>query len=74
VPVVRFAAFYITGWTGQGSGFDNPCLGAGDEMPTNPAELVGRFIQYVDTPNNGGAGGATCDFTAIDPCTAVMVE
>jgi Flp pilus assembly protein TadG len=74
VPVVRFAAFYITGWTGQGSGFDNPCLGNGDEMPTNPAELVGRFIQYVDTPNTGGAGGATCDFSAIDPCTAVMVE
>jgi Putative Flp pilus-assembly TadE/G-like len=74
VPVVRFAAFYVTGWTGQGSGFDNPCLGNGDEMPTNPAELVGRFIQYVDTPNNGGAGGATCDFSAIDPCTAVMVE
>jgi Flp pilus assembly protein TadG len=74
VPVVRFAAFYITGWTGQGSGFDNPCLDEGDEMPTNPAELVGRFIQYVDTPNNGGAGESTCDFSAIDPCTAVMVE
>ena len=74
VPVVRFAAFYVTGWTGQGSGFDNPCLGNGDEMPTNPAEIVGRFIQYVDTPNNGGAGEATCDFSAIDPCTAVMVE
>jgi hypothetical protein len=74
VPVVRFAAFYVTGWTGQGSGFANPCLGNGDEMPTNPAELVGRFIQYVDTPNNGGAGESTCDFSAIDPCTAVMVE
>ena len=26
VPVMRFAAFYITGWTGQGGGFANPCL------------------------------------------------
>ena len=43
-------------------------------MPTNPAELVGRFIQYVDTPNTGGAGEETCDFSAIDPCTAVMVR
>ena len=74
VPVVRFAAFYITGWTGQGSGFDNPCIGNGDEPPNDNAEIVGRFIQYVDTPNNGGAGEATCDFSAIDPCTAVMVE
>ena len=74
VPVMRFAAFYITGWTGQGGGFDNPCLAVGDEMPTNPAEIVGRFIKYVDTPNDGGAGGATCDFSAIEPCIAVMVN
>jgi hypothetical protein len=73
VPVVRFAAFYMTGWTGSGSG-TNPCLGQGDEAPNDAAEIVGRFIQYVDTPNNGGGGGATCDFSAIDPCVAVMVE
>jgi len=74
VPVQRFAAFYVTGWTGQGGGFSNPCLGQGDEMPTNPAEIVGRFIKYVDTPNDGGAGDATCDFSSIDLCTAVLVE
>ena len=74
VPVMRFAAFYITGWTGQGGGFDNPCLTAGDEMPTNPAEIVGRFIKYVDTPNDGGASDGSCDFTAIDPCAAVLVK
>jgi len=73
VPVVRFAAFYMTGWTGNGSGA-NPCIGHGDEPPTDSGEIVGRFIQYVDTPNNGGAGGSTCDFTALDPCTAVLVE
>jgi hypothetical protein len=74
VPVVRFAAFYITGWTGQGGGFANPCLAVGDEMPTNPAEIVGRFIKYVDTPNEGGADEETCDFSAIEPCTAVLVK
>ena len=73
VPVVRFAAFYMTGWTGSGSGA-NPCIGNGDEPPNDAAEIVGRFIQYVDTPNNGGGGGATCDFSALDPCTAVLVE
>jgi Flp pilus assembly protein TadG len=74
VPVVRFAAFYVTGWTGQGGGFSNPCLAEGDEAPTNSAEIVGRFIQYVDTPNEGGAEETSCDFSAIDPCIAVMVE
>jgi hypothetical protein len=73
VPVVRFAAFYMTGWTGNGSGA-NPCIGRGDEVPNDAAEIVGRFIKFVDLPNEGGAGGATCDFSAIDPCTAVMVE
>jgi len=75
VPVVRFAAFYLTYWTGNGSGA-NPCPNP-DVDPNDPVEageIVGRFIQYVDTPNNGGAGGATCDFGAIDPCTAVLVE
>ena len=73
VPVMRFAAFYITGWTGQGGGFDNPCLTQGDEMPTNPAEIVGRFIKYVDVPNEGGTGDEECDFSAIEPCAAVLV-
>ena len=74
VPVMRFAAFYITGWMGQGGGFDNPCLDEGDEMPTDTAEIVGRFIKYVDVPNEGGTGEEECDFSAIEPCAAVMVE
>jgi hypothetical protein len=73
VPVIRFAAFYLTGWTGQGSGA-NPCIGHGDEVPNDAGEIVGRFINYVETPNNGGAGGSTCNFSALDPCVAVMVE
>jgi hypothetical protein len=74
VPVIRFAAFYITGWTGQGGGFDNPCLAVGDEMPTNPAEIVGRFIKYVDVPNEGGGDVETCNFSGIEPCTAALVK
>jgi hypothetical protein len=74
VPIRRFATFYITGWTGQGSGFDNPCLGHGDEVPTNPAEIVGRFIQYVDVPSDGGESDEECDFNSIEPCAAVLVE
>jgi hypothetical protein len=79
VPVMRFAAFYITGWTGQGGGNENPCLSLPpdqnpDEMPTNPAEIVGRFINYVDLPSDGGESEEECDFTALDPCVAVLVE
>lgn len=74
VPVMRFAAFYITGWTGQGGGFDNPCLAVGDELPTNPAEIVGRFIKYIEVPNDGGGDDETCSFSSIEPCTAALVK
>jgi hypothetical protein len=74
VPVLRMAAFYITGWMGQGGGFDNPCLGQGDEPPRDNAEIVGRFIKYVETPNSGGAGEDSCDLTSVDVCAAVLVE
>jgi Putative Flp pilus-assembly TadE/G-like len=74
VPVLRMAAFYVTGWMGQGGGFDNPCLGQGDELPNDNAEIVGRFIKYVETPNSGGTGEETCDLTSVDLCAAVLVE
>ena len=67
VPVTRFAAFYITGWTGQGSGFNNPCQGNGDDPAPDPATIVGHFIKYVDTTGNG-AGSSGCDFTSVDSC------
>jgi len=77
VPVLRLAAFYITGWMGQGNGFQNPCLNAGDEMPLDNAEIVGRFIKFIETPNTGGTTNEPCDLTdpsAVDVCAAVLVE
>ena len=74
VPVLRLAAFYITGWMGQGEGFQNPCLTQGDEMPLDNAEIVGRFIKYIETPNTGGTSNDTCDLTSVDVCAAVLVE
>jgi Flp pilus assembly protein TadG len=75
-PVQDFAYFYITGWTGQGNGFDNPCQGHGDDpVPGNDAGLiVGHFIKYVNTLNTGGAGNETCDLTSISGCVAVMTR
>jgi hypothetical protein len=76
VPVLRMAAFYVTGWMGQGGGFDNPCLppAGNDEQPRDNAEIVGRFIKYIETPNEGGTGEETCDLNSVDLCAAVLVE
>jgi hypothetical protein len=75
-PVQDFAFFYITGWTGQGNGFDNPCQGMGDDpVPNNDAGLiVGHFVKYVVTLNTGGAGNESCDLTSISGCVAVMTR
>jgi hypothetical protein len=75
-PVSDFAFFYITGWTGQGNGFANPCQGNGDDpVPANDAGLiVGHFIKHVDTVNVGGAGATACDLTTISGCVAVMTR
>jgi hypothetical protein len=76
VPVDNFATFYVTGWTGQGSGFNNPCQGNGDDpVPNNDAGyIVGHFIKYVDALNTGGGGPSLCDFTAFGNCVAVLTR
>ena len=75
VPVTNFATFYLTGWTGQGSGFNNPCQGNGDDpVPNNdPGTIVGHFIKYIDSLNSGGGSG-TCDFNAFGNCVAVLTK
>ena len=75
VPVTGFATFYVTGWTGQGTGFSNPCQGNGDDpVPNNDAGyIVGHFIKYIDVLNTGG-GTQLCDLTAFGTCVAVLTE
>ncbi len=75
VPVTGFATFYLTGWTGQGGGFDNPCQGNGDDpVPNNDAGLiVGHFIKYVDTLGGGG-GTQPCDLDALGTCVGVLTR
>ena len=79
LPVQEFAFFYITGWTGKGTGFDNPCQGNGDDpVPGNDsAFIVGHFIKYVQTANSGGFGESPCDFgdtASLGGCVAVMTK
>jgi hypothetical protein len=75
VPVMAFATFYVTGWTGSGSGFNNPCVGNGDDpVPNNESGyIVGHFVKYIQslTP---GTGSAPCDMDAFDSCIAEMTR
>jgi hypothetical protein len=76
VPVTKLGTFYITGWTAQGSGFKNPCEGNGDDpVPNGDAgNIVGHFIKYIYSLNDGGGSGETCDFDAFGSCIAVLTE
>jgi hypothetical protein len=81
VPVTNFATFYVTGWTGQGQGFNNPCQGNGDDpVPNNDAGyIVGHFIKYVQTLNTGGGGSGFCNLAAggslsSGTCVAVLTQ
>jgi Flp pilus assembly protein TadG len=80
VPVTNFAFFYVTGWTGQGQGFNNPCQGNGDDpVPNNDAGyIVGHFIKYVQTINTGGGGSGFCDLSTgslnTGACVAVLTQ
>ena len=74
VPVTGFGHFYVTGWYGQGGGFDNPCQGHGDDpVPNNDTGLiVGHFIFYLN--KLGGDGTLPCDPSSINACVIVMTK
>jgi len=83
VPVIGFGHFYVTGYTGQGGGFDNPCNASPPAnypglYPDNPVPnsdsglIVGHFIRYVDKV--GGDGTVSCDPNSINACVIVMTK
>jgi hypothetical protein len=76
VPVLKFATFYVTGWTASGGGFANPCQGNGDDpVPNNDAgNIVGHFIKYIAALNQGGSNGQPCDPNGFEPCVAVLTD
>lgn len=75
VPVTDFATFYVTGWTGSGQGFTNPCQGQGDDpVPNNdPGYIVGHFVKYISNVATS-SGSSACDLTAFGSCVAVMTR
>lgn len=82
VPVTTFAQFYVTGWSGQGSGFDNPCETTAvpsnpllrDDIPGGGGFMVGHFIQYIDSVNTDTDQSNGCDPTSLTPCVGVLTR
>jgi hypothetical protein len=83
VPVTGFGHFYVTGYTGNGGGFDNPCYpgppanyrGAHPDQRTpndDTGLIVGHFIEYLN--KLGGDGTLPCDPTSINACVIVMTK
>jgi hypothetical protein len=83
VPVTGFGHFYVTGYTGQGGGFDNPCYpgppsnysgpNPDNRVPGDDSGLiVGHFIFYLD--KIGGDGTEPCDPSSINACVIVMTK
>jgi hypothetical protein len=83
VPVTGFGHFYVTGYTGQGGGFDNPCYpgppsnysgpNPDERVPNDDSGLiVGHFIFYLD--KIGGDGTEPCDPSSINACVIVMTK
>ena len=68
MPVTGSPTFYVTGWDGGG------CQGARLRRPGRQGEIVGHFIKYIDTLNNGGGGEEVCDFDALGTCVAVFTR
>ncbi len=78
VPVIGFADFYVTGWTSQGMGFQNPCKDEGDEFEFGTQDdqgaVSGHFIVRVESSETGTPGDTNCDTTIIGGCVAVMTK
>jgi hypothetical protein len=82
VPVRHYAAFYVTGWTGDPcstvniSGNNNGLhYVSEDKAPTdanNDFFLVGHFIKYFQPSVTGS--GQTCVLNSIDNCVLVLTK
>jgi putative Flp pilus-assembly TadE/G-like protein len=73
VPIIGFGHFYVTGYIGNGGGFDPPTNCKMDPVPNNDSGLiVGHFIRYVDTV--GGTGTQPCVPNSINACVIVMTK
>jgi hypothetical protein len=73
VPIVRFAAFYITGWDGA----SGSCVNSNEPYPDSGsssqlADIWGHFVKYVDTL--GTPSTTVCDPTSPTPCVPSLTK
>ena len=75
VPVIDFAAFYVTGWAGSGKSTQAPTACGNEVVPReNRAYIVGHFIQYVVPSGSGTPGNEQCNLSGTDLCIPVMTK
>jgi hypothetical protein len=77
VPILDFAAFYVTGWDGQG-GKTDPCLNPPSGFPADDTApslgIVGHFVKW-EGPNVGPVDpNQECTLDQIRPCRVVLVR
>jgi hypothetical protein len=66
VPVTGFAAFYITGYSGD------PCPHATPAVSTG--FMVGHFINYIVNDPGSTPSPKFCDINSLVPCIPVLVK
>lgn len=72
LPVTGFAEFYVTGWANSSGGkVKADC--AKDDIPPGADYIVGHFVRYVDTLNNGG-GTTSCNQSMFGICVVVLTQ
>jgi hypothetical protein len=70
VPIIGFAAFYVTGWDGVAKCAANEAFpGSG----SSKGDIWGHFVKGIAGINNGG-GTTTCDISALGECVAVLTK
>ena len=75
VPVVNFAAFYVTGWD---QGNNGPCpAGVNEPFPgagSGSGDIWGHFVVYIGNFTGATNGTATCNFTNLGLCTTQLTQ
>jgi hypothetical protein len=69
MPITGFAAFYVTGWGGNGSNTD-PCP---NDDPAAAGVMVGHFMKYISKVDNAPAT-QPCDPNDPEACELVLVQ
>jgi hypothetical protein len=81
MPILTFAAFYITGWSGSGGAGKNPCEDpsklpdpdAKVDEDTDGGDIAGYFVDYT-LPDAPGDMNNVCVIGQLQPCVPVLVR